>query len=113
MNYSDNAFDFIPCQVTRKCMQNGCWALDQTNMWEWLYAYEVDPTKGFMFANDIEINIIGNMMDRVDAPIPMSHSGASFGITMRNLAYIAKNGLEAYKRLYISNYEKENNVFEV
>lgn len=112
MNYSYSTFDFIPCEMTRKCMQNGCWALDQTNMWEWLRAYEVDPTQGFMFSTNSEIYIIGNMMENLDAPIPMSHSGASFGLTMRNLSYIAKNGFEAYNKLFISNHEEENNKVE-
>ena len=63
MNYSYSTFDFIPCGMTRKCMQNGCWALDQTNMWDWLRAYEVDPTKGFMFSTNPEIYIIGKQLD--------------------------------------------------
>jgi hypothetical protein len=43
------------------------------------------------------------MMESNEAPIRMGHSGASFGCTMRNLHYIAQNGFEAYKELYLEN----------
>ena len=103
MNYSDSAFNFIDCSMTRQCMMNGCWAMDQTRLWDWLKNYEVDPSRGFMFANEPEINLIGNVMEQNNAPVQVGHSGASFGITMRNLHYIAKNGFEAYKELYLEN----------
>jgi len=103
MNLSDSSFDFIDCYMTRQCMMNGCWAMDKTHLWEWLRVYEVNPANGFMFADDHEINVISNMMDSSDAPIQIGHSGASFGITMRNLHYIAKNGFDAYKTQYLEN----------
>ena len=103
MNYPDSAFDFIDCDMTRQCMINGCWAMDQTSLWDWLKNYEVNPKNGFMFASDPEINLIGNVMERNNAPVIVSHSGASFGFTMRNLHYIATNGFEAYKALYLEN----------
>ena len=110
MNIPESDFDFIDSSMTRSCMINGCWAIDMTRMWDWLRSYEVVPSRGFMFANDPEINLIGNVMERNDAPVPVSHSGASFGLTMRNLHYIAKHGFEAYKTLYLENkrkYEEE------
>jgi len=103
MNFQSSAFDFIDCISTRQCMMNGCWAVDKSGLWEWLRAYEVDPSRGFMFANNPEINVIGNIMEQNNAPVLVGHSGASFGITMRNLHYIAKNGFEAYKELYLEN----------
>jgi hypothetical protein len=33
------------------------------------------------------------------------HSGASYGITMRNIEQIAKNGFEQWKKDYIKNYK--------
>jgi len=84
-------------------MINGCWAMDQTGLWQWLRHFEVNPSYGFMFANNPEINTIGNMMESKNAYYRQSHSGASFGITMRNLHYIAQHGFEAYKELYLEN----------
>lgn len=112
MNLSASSFDFIDCQMTRSCIQNGCWAMDQTNLWDWLRTYEVDPSCGFMFAKEPEIGIIGNVMGRIDAPVQVSHSGTSYGFTMHKLHYIAKNGFEAYKTLYLENKrkKKENQI---
>lgn len=101
MNFQMSDFDFIDCPMTRKCMQNGCWALTHANLWDWLRVYEVDPACGFMFTNEPEIYVIDNIMGQNNAPVHINHSGASFGITMRNLDYIAKNGFEAYKTLYL------------
>ncbi len=103
MNLSESNFDFINCPMTRQCMMNGCWAMDQSGLWGWLKNYEVNPSNGFMFALDPEFNTIGNIMESTNAPVRVSHSGASFGLTMRNLHYIAKNGFEEYKILYLKN----------
>jgi hypothetical protein len=103
MNLSESDFAFINCSMTKACMINGCWAVDQTKLWDWLKNYEVNPKYGFMFASEQEINVIGNMMENNSAPYQQSHSGASFGLTMRNLYYIAQNGFEAYKALYLEN----------
>lgn len=107
MNLSESDFDFIKCSMTKACLINGCWAIDQTGLWDWLKNYEVNPNNGFMFAMEHEINVIGNAMERAGAPYKQSHSGASFGFTMRNLHYIAQNGLEAYKIKYLENIQKE------
>ncbi len=103
MNLYESNFDFIDCYMTRQCMINGCWAMDQSGLWEWLKNYEVNPSNGFMFALDPELITIGNIMESTGAPIRVSHSGASFGLTMRNLHYIAKNSFEEYKMLYLKN----------
>ena len=103
MNLSESSFDFIDCSMTRQCMMNGCWTMDQTGLWQWLTNYKVDHHNGFMFANEPEITVIVNIMESAQAPIQVAHSGASFGFTMCNLDYIAKNGFEAYKELYLRN----------
>lgn len=107
MNFPESSFDFIECRMTRNCIMNGCWAMDQTNLWDWLYAFEVNPKKGFMFSNAPELQTISNMMESSEAPIQVSHSGASFGFTMRTLDYIAKNGLEAYRQFYLWSLDEE------
>jgi hypothetical protein len=35
-------------------------------------------------------------------PVSSGHSGASYGITMRNMEYIAKNGYEIFKMTFYS-----------
>jgi len=102
---SVDAFEFIKCETTKSCIQNGIWALNQlgSEAWEWLRNYSVDPALGFMFANDTMLDTIDNQMESDNAPVRVYHSGASFGFTMRTLHYIAQNGFDAYKTLYIQN----------
>lgn len=107
-SYSNDMFDFITCSMTKSCMLNGVWALNQTNMWNWLREFEPLSSNGFMFSPDKELNIIEKMMDSSEASVQVGHSGASFALTMRNLKFIANNGLDAYRELYLKN--KENQV---
>lgn len=109
-SYTNNMFDFITCSMTKSCMLNGVWAMNQTNMWNWLREFEPLSSNGFMFSPDQELNIIESMMHSSEAPVQVGHSGASFGLTMRNLKYIANNGIEMYQELYLKN--KENQLEE-
>jgi hypothetical protein len=106
MNLKPEDFDFIDCSFQRMCIKNGCWAMNESGHWEWLRNYTVDPSKGFMFGVDPTIRIIAKIMDRIDSPFPIGHSGASFAFTMRDLHYIARNGIEAYKRRYFNMKQK-------
>ena len=111
MNLPDSDFDFIDCSITKACMINGCWAVDQTGLWDWLKNFQVNPMCGYMFASNPEFNVICNVMEKNGAPYQQSHSGATFGLTMLNLHYIAQNGFEAYKTKYLENKRvRENTV---
>jgi hypothetical protein len=95
-------FDFVECSTTRKLIINGIWALHQLGdkYWEWVYNFEVDPTRGFMFTIDSTLTKIYEQMEMSNAPFPVFHSGASFAFTMREMQYIARNGIESYRDLY-------------
>jgi hypothetical protein len=110
MNLSESEFDFIDCQMTKACMMNGCWAVDQTDLWNWLKNYKVNPNNGFMFASEPQISLICSVMEKDGAPYQQSHSGASFGLTMQNLYYIAHNGFEAYKTKYLENNQNRKSA---
>ena len=59
--------------------------------WEFLREYEVDPRKGFMFAEpEPTLNEIGNKLHK-------GHSGWSYGRTMRCLHAIAKYGMRYFR----------------
>ena len=75
---------------------------------ELLREFEPLASKGFMFSPDQELNIIEKMMDSSEASVQVGHSGASFALTMRNLKFIANNGLDAYKELYLKNKENQD-----
>ena len=53
------------------------------------------PTESFMMSNDNRIWIITAKMEELGYN---GHSGCSFGWTMRQMQYIARNGEENYKK---------------
>jgi hypothetical protein len=74
---------------------NGYNAVTQLELWSWMK--EFDPKEGgFMFSNDPNIYKIVGKMETL--PNPPGHSGSSFALTMRHLEFIAKNGMDEYKK---------------
>jgi hypothetical protein len=57
--------------------------------WTYLRDNPPDESRGYMFTNNPVFNAIMNNMQ-------VGHSGTSYGWTMRNLEYIAMNGMDAY-----------------
>jgi len=94
LNYNSD-FDFIEDSHTRSMVSNGSDAVTQLELWEWLKSFEPGST-GFMFSDDSNVTRIGNKMESM--PNPPSHSGSSFALTMRHLQYIAKHGMNEYKK---------------
>ena len=96
-------FEFIESTHTRDMIENGYRAVDCLELWDFLSSFEPEEEKGFMFTDREEINKICQKMEEL--PNPPGHSGASFGFTMRHLHYIAKNGLDGYKKNYLENLQ--------
>lgn len=106
INLSEDTFSFIEDYSSRACILNGCYALNTTEMWDWLKNFEPNPLEGFMFSRAPELNKIFSVMDDRNAPWYCGHSGGSMGWTMRQLHFLAKNGLEEFKNAWVSiNYE--------
>ncbi len=77
---------------SKMLIKDGINAVTAADMWDWLKTYEPEKTEGFMFSSHPNLDKIGkNMYD--------GHSGASYGWTMRQLEYIAKNGFDKYVNL--------------
>lgn len=89
-------FSFIRDEHTRRLVTNGHMAVSQLELWQWMKEYTPEENKGFAWSNHPNINRITEKMESL--PDPPGHSGSSFAITMRHLEYIAKNGLDEYKR---------------
>jgi hypothetical protein len=85
---------FIQDKNMRNMVANGHEAVTQLELWEWLSTFE--PFNGFMFSSNDNVTAIGNKMESL--PNPPGHSGASFGVTMRHLQFIAKHGMDNYKK---------------
>ena len=59
---------------------------NRLELWEWFQEYE--PEKGFMWSNHDNIAAISSGLDN------NNHSGASFGICMRQIQFIAQHSWE-------------------
>lgn len=81
---------------SRIMFENAYQAISLTEMWD----YMKKDRESFMFSSDKEIEIISKKMADLGYD---GHSGSSFGITMRNMQFIALNGLEEHKKIWLNN----------
>jgi hypothetical protein len=82
-------FSFISDSSQRIMLEDMYAAVEKADAWEDLRA---DPGPGgFMYgAHDLVTRIDRKLIDRI------GHSGATFGITLRSIQYIAIHGWEAF-----------------
>jgi hypothetical protein len=71
-------------------------AINQLEAWDELAHYSPPRNKGFMFDDSEFIKKINQKI----AEFYDGHSGSSYGWTMRQIEYIAKNGVDKY----VSNF---------
>jgi hypothetical protein len=69
----------------------------EIDVWKYISNYSPPSERGFMFSggDDWIITLVQNEME-------VGHSGASMGWTMRNIEFIAKNGLPAHRNMYLN-----------
>jgi hypothetical protein len=69
----------------------------EISVWKYLSEYSPPDGRGFMFSagDDSIVSLVHNEME-------VGHSGASMGWTMRNIEFIAKNGLQAHREMYLT-----------
>jgi hypothetical protein len=77
-------------------LENAYTAISLTEMWD----YMKKNSDSYMFSTDKEIKIIS---DKIEELGYHGHSGASFGITMRNMQFIALHGMEEHKKMWLKN----------
>jgi hypothetical protein len=86
-----NLYKFLG-DYSRADIEDGIRAVDAVEGgWEFLRGYEVDPMKGFMFADPHPT------LTEIGSKLHTGHSGASYGQTMRCLHFIAKYGVREYR----------------
>ena len=73
----------------------------EINVWKYLSEYSPPANLGFMFSHG-DNNIVTQVQNQMET----GHSGASMGWTMRNIEFIAKNGLPEH-RTRILNSRRE------
>jgi hypothetical protein len=79
---------------SRVMLENAYTAISLTEMWQ----YMKKNVESYMLCNDDELKVISDKMEELGYH---GHSGASFGITMRNMQFIALNGLEEHKKIWL------------
>jgi hypothetical protein len=69
----------------------------EINVWKYLSEYSPPSGRGFMFSagDDNIVSLVQNQMET-------GHSGCSMGWTMRNIEFIAKNGLPAHREMFLN-----------
>ena len=98
-------FSFIKDDMWRQAHHNLYISITDLNLWNWLKSFDPPVDKGFMFCNHENLKKIENKLDYND-PVN-GHSGASWGICMRNMSHIAKYGWEAWSLNQINAQKKE------
>jgi hypothetical protein len=75
---------------SREMLEDAYKAVTKANRWAFLRRPDVPGPKGFMFSNWAEVKDIDTYMEYG------GHSGSSYGMVMRVMEYIAKNGWDTY-----------------
>lgn len=105
INLGDGKFEYVKDKHDRLMLSNAWQAITQTENWEFV-AQSIDS---FMWSRDSRIDIISNKMSQLGYD---GHSGCSFGITMRNMQFLAKNGEEEFKKMFDKTDDSEENDSE-
>lgn len=94
--YGNGKFEFIHDETERELYKNAHWAITQCELWDWLSSFQVEDARGFIYSSTSELEMINEKM-REQHEIADLHSGASYGLTMRTMDFIAKHGYEALR----------------
>jgi len=85
-------FKYVISNSSREMLQNAYQAINQTETWSFVR----NDIESFMRSGAPEIKLISKKMAQLGY---CGHSGFSFGWTMRQMQFIAKNGEEEYKNI--------------
>jgi len=77
---------------------------DANSVWKHLSQYSPPAVRGFQFSygDDRIVTLVGDNMKS-------GHSGASMAWTMRNIEFIAKNGLPAHRARFLNSRSHHQN----
>ena len=90
-------FDFITDESNRRMFQSAYQIITYMNSWDFIRRYSPSQDNGYGFdSNPAMVEILAAVERRYDC-----HSGASLAYTMRFMQYIAKNGFEKFKEMYM------------
>jgi hypothetical protein len=87
-------FNYVNDTSCREMLLNAYQAIQLTETWDFMK----NDIYSYMWDKNPEIRIISNKMSELGYNC---HSGSSFGWTMREMQFIAQNGLEAHKESWL------------
>lgn len=91
-------FDFEQSATMRTCLQDAYDAVTELKLWDYLRDNQFDS---FSYYHGPNIELHETLLKLADKN--NLHSGASYGITMRNMESIAKKGFDRWKTNYLAN----------
>jgi len=91
-------FNTIPDEHSRFMLKNAHQAITLTESWGYMRTFSSNSSnQSFMFSNSPTLSTITNKMSQLGYD---GHSGSSFGWTMRQMEFLAKNGKQAFLRQF-------------
>lgn len=88
-------FEFVNSRMMKTVLEDAYLAVTEMELWEYL---RDNTFESFTFYDGPNRALHQQLLEKADRS--GLHSGASFGITMRNMEKIAKFGFEHWKREY-------------
>jgi hypothetical protein len=97
-NLVKGKFDYINNKDAsyKEMLVNAYQSITQTETW----SFVKEGCDSFMFSKDPRVYLITNKMAALGYD---GHSGCSFGCVMRDMQYIAQNGEEKFRELYLTS----------
>ena len=87
-------FETIYSTMESRMLKDAYDAITTCKMWDWMREYTPAEGLGFMFSSHPNLDMINKEMKLLD-----DHSGSSYGWTMRQMEFIAKNGWNVHKNM--------------
>ena len=98
--FGDGSFEFVKDEQYRNFLQSAHNAIIICELWEWFQTYSPDPNRGFLLSKTPELDKLNEQMHK--DPYNGNHSGSSYGIIMRDMECIAKNGYDLFAQDFLS-----------
>jgi len=95
---STDKFDFVSNKMERIILKDAYEAVEDMNLWNYL---KENTFESFTYYNGPNKQLHEDLLEKADKS--NIHSGASYGITMRNMESIAKQGFDVWKKEYLNN----------
>lgn len=92
-------FDFVTNEGTRPFLLSAYNTISRLDKWKVMYEYAMDKDIGFMTTHEDEMDRIVDEIEQAYS-FQTDHSGFTIKYTMRNMEYLAKNGIGEFKKLW-------------